>query len=123
MCRPDAASGEQMSVGGAKLVHRTDNPRWHIRQHPPLLQLDAEQGQSFGNEIDIHILRAAGQDLVADDQNGGGGVAHKKSRSMGMRGRAGGGMGYPPSRSGATHASAWPSFGIGLPVQRRQRNS
>ena len=72
MRRPDAAGGEDLIIGGAQFVHGADDARRDIRDHPDLLQRDAQRRQPLGDELHVDVLRAAGQNFVADDQDGGG---------------------------------------------------
>ena len=43
-----------------------------VRDHPRLAQPDADIVQPLGEKGEVGVLRAAGQDLVADDQDAGG---------------------------------------------------
>ena len=64
----DAAGGEQIIVLGPQRVHRRGDPLDHVRHHPHLVQPDALQVQPAGDLGDVPVLGAAGEDLVADDQ-------------------------------------------------------
>ncbi len=71
MRRPDAPGGEDIVVARAGLVDGVDDVGLDIGDDAGLAQADAERRQLLGEEAEIHVLGAAGQDLVADDQDGG----------------------------------------------------
>ena len=72
---PDAAGGEQKVVRPAQgPVQRAD--RIHdavgvVGHDADLLEVDAGGGQHLGQVMGVPFAGAAGQDLVADDQDGG----------------------------------------------------
>ena len=72
MRRPDAAGGEHIGVAAAQRVERRDDLVLLVRHHPHLLQVDADIGEVLGDVADVLVLGAPGQDLVADDEDGGG---------------------------------------------------
>ncbi len=71
MGRPDAAGGEHIGVARAQRVERRDDLGLDVGHHPHLAKIDADRGEILGDEPDVLVLGAAGQDLVADDQKAG----------------------------------------------------
>ena len=72
MGRADAAGGEDIVVARAQRVERGDDLVLDVGHDARLAQIDADVGEIFGDIADVAVLGAAGQDLVADDENGGG---------------------------------------------------
>ena len=70
--RADAAGGEDVGVAGAERVHRRDDLGLDVGHHAHLAEVDADIGQVLGDVADVLVLGAPGQDLVADDEDGGG---------------------------------------------------
>src|SRR6185312_4995362 len=70
--RTDAAGGEDVSISAAQRVKRGDDRRLVVGDDAHLLQVDADGGAVVGDVADVLVLGPAGQDLVADDQYGGG---------------------------------------------------
>ena len=68
---PDPAGGEQVIVADAQRVDRFDNRGGIVGHHAHFSQADALHPQPRGNLRDILVLRAARQDLVADNEQGG----------------------------------------------------
>ncbi len=73
MGRPDTPGGEDIVMGGPKCVQTVDDLVLAIADGPRLLEVDPERRQKPGDGVQIGVLRPAGQDLVADDEDGGGG--------------------------------------------------
>jgi hypothetical protein len=79
MRRPDAAGGENIGVAGPERVQRRDDFRLDVGHDAGFAQIDAQGAQELRDIASIGILGAAGQDLVPDDEDGGGdtfGLAH-----------------------------------------------
>ena len=55
----------------AQRVERGDDLGLVVGHHAHFLEVDAERGQVLGDEADVLVLGAPGQDLVADDQKAG----------------------------------------------------
>ena len=72
MGRADAAGGEDIGVAGAQGVQRGHDLVLDIGHDARFLQVDAQRAQELGDIVGVGVLGAAGQDLVADDQHGGG---------------------------------------------------
>ena len=70
--RADAAGGEDVGVARAQRVDRVDDLVLVVGDDAHFLQVDADGGQVVGDVADVLVLGAPGQDLVADDENGGG---------------------------------------------------
>ena len=70
--RADAAGGEDIGVGRAQRVERGDDRGLVVGDHPHFLEVDADRGEVFGDVADVLVLGPAGQDFVADHQDGGG---------------------------------------------------
>ena len=68
----DAAGGEEIIVAFAQRVHRLNDPVFLVRYDAHLGQADALHLQPFGHLRDILVVRAAGQDFVADNDERGG---------------------------------------------------
>jgi hypothetical protein len=80
MRRADAAGGEDIGVFRPHLVHRGDDRLRHIGDDACLAQRDAHLAEAGRQELQVGVLGAAGQHLVADDQQAGGGI-HGRPRS------------------------------------------
>ncbi len=78
MGRPDAAGGEEIGVAGPQRVHRGDDLRFLVGDDADFAHVDAQRGQVFGDVADVLVLRAPGQNLVADhqDRRSDGSLAH-----------------------------------------------
>ena len=91
--RADAAGGEHVVVAAAQRVERGDDLRLVVGDDAHLLEIDADHGQVLGDVADVLVLGAAGQDLVADDQNRGGDdlvfvlgrLGHRQSSTLSVR--------------------------------------
>ncbi len=70
--RTDATGGEQVVVTVAQHIDGGDDFHLVVGDNASLLELDAEPGKMLGKEADVLVLGAAREDLVADDQHGGG---------------------------------------------------
>jgi hypothetical protein len=70
MGRPDAAGREDMIVTAAQRIDRADDLIRNIGDDPRLAELDPQRRHALGQIVEVHILRTAGKDLVADDQHG-----------------------------------------------------
>ena len=70
--RADAAGGEDVGVAGAERVDRRDDLRLDIGHDPDFAEVDADVGQVLGDVADVLVLGPPGQNLVADDEDGGG---------------------------------------------------
>ena len=70
--RPDAAGGEDVGVAVPQRVERIDDRALLVADHADLHEIDADRGQIFRDIADVLVLGAAGQDFVADHQQGGG---------------------------------------------------
>ena len=92
--RADAAGGEHVVEAGAALVDRRDDGVGHVGDDADLAQRDADGAEAGGDELDVGVLGAAGEHLVADDEQAGDRIGHqRKSRNMGIRGLSAGGIG------------------------------
>ncbi len=72
MRRANPAGGEQIIVARAQRVDCLDNRLLDIGHHAHLAQADALHVQPEGDLADILVLRAAGKDFVANDDERGG---------------------------------------------------
>ena len=72
MGRPDAAGREDVVVARAQRVQRRDDLLLDIRNDARLADFDADLREIFGDIADVAVLGAAGEDFVADHENGGG---------------------------------------------------
>src|SRR5690606_27947343 len=72
MRRPDPAGGEDVTVPCPQGVERGDDLLPLIGDDPRLAQRYAELREPPGQEGKVGVARAAGEDLVADDQQGRG---------------------------------------------------
>ena len=79
MGRADAAGGQHIVVAGAKGVQRVDDLGLDVADHPRLGQVDPVGGEVFGDVVQVGVLGAAGQDLVADDVASRGDAAAARS--------------------------------------------
>ena len=70
--RADAAGGEDVVELLAHLVHGGDDRRLDVGDDPAFRDPDAEQAELGGEVLDVGVLGAAAQDLVADDEDAGG---------------------------------------------------
>lgn len=68
----DAAGREDIGVTGTHGIHRGDDLVFLVGNDAHLLQVDADRRHDIGEVADILVLGAAGQNLVADDEHGGG---------------------------------------------------
>src|SRR3546814_17480958 len=68
--RADPSGREDVVVARAQRVHRIDDLSLHIGHDARLAQLDAAQVELGAEIFEVHVMGAAGQDLVADDQRG-----------------------------------------------------
>src|SRR5439155_16582644 len=66
--RAYAAGGEHVVVTGAERIDRSHDITLHVGDDAHLAEVDAQRRASFGDRADVLVLGAAGQDLVADDQ-------------------------------------------------------
>ena len=95
MGRPDAAGREEIGVAGAQPVHGLDDLLHFVGHHADLFQVDADIGEIFGDIADVLVLGAARQDLVSDDEKGGGDIRLGHVR---LPLRQGLGRGTPPRK-------------------------
>ena len=72
MGRADPAGREHVSVALAQRVQRHDDLVLLVGDDAHFLEIDADRGEILGDEADVLVLGAAGQDFVADHQHGGG---------------------------------------------------
>ncbi len=80
MGRSDAPRGEDVGVAFAQRVQRLDNNVLVVGHDAHFLQVDADIGQILGDEADVLVLGAPGQDFVADHKDSGGhDVSHLKT--------------------------------------------
>ena len=70
--RADAPGGEDVVELGPHLVQGGDDRLLDIGHHPAFHQPHAQLVQLEGQELQVGVLGAAAQDLVADDQQAGG---------------------------------------------------
>ena len=70
--RADAAGREHVGVALAQRVERGDDLGLLVGDDAHFLEIDPERGEILGDEADVLVLGAAGQDFVADHQHGGG---------------------------------------------------
>jgi hypothetical protein len=68
----DPAGGEHIGEARPERVHRSHDLGLDVGNTPRLAKINAERAEKTRDGRDIHVLRAAGQDLVADDEHGGG---------------------------------------------------
>jgi hypothetical protein len=66
----DPAGGEQIVVFGPERVHGRHDLLVHVGHHPHLGEPDPLHVEPGRDRRDVAVLDAAGQDLVADDQQG-----------------------------------------------------
>ena len=79
MRRPNTTGSEQIVIACTQCIHCLNNRVLHICDHAHFAQANALHVQPQGDLRDIFILRAARQDLIADDNKGCGidaGVGH-----------------------------------------------
>ena len=78
MGRTDTTGGEHIVVPGPQGIQGLDDLVGPVADRARLQQVDAEGRKKTGDGVQIGVARAAGQNLVADDQDrgGGGDVAH-----------------------------------------------
>ena len=88
MRRADAAGGEDMGELRPAFVDRGDDGLRHVGDDPGLAQRDADLAQPGGEVLQVGVAGAAREDLVADDQQAGGGVVSSWF-FLGCRGRSG----------------------------------
>ena len=82
----DAAGGEDVVVARAQCIERGGDVLGVVRHHPCLLQPDPHLAEPLAQEGEVLVLGAPGEDLVADDERGGGnGSRHDGSRLGRMR--------------------------------------
>ena len=103
MGRPDAPGREDVVVAGAGLVDRRDDVGLDVGDDAGLAQPDAERRQLLGEKAEIHVLGAARQDLVADDQDGRGEAARRRGHGEG----AGGGPILTPPEGAVPPPLGW----------------
>ena len=72
--RADAAGGEHVIEFLPDFVHRADDRFGDVGNDPDLPQRDTQIAQTGRQELDVGVAGAAGQHLVADDQQAGGGI-------------------------------------------------
>jgi len=70
--RADAAGGEDVGIARAQRVHRRDDLLLLVRDDADLAEIDADIRQVLGDVADVLVLGSSGEDLVADDEEGGG---------------------------------------------------
>jgi len=68
----DAPGCKDKIIPGPKRVQGRDDLGFHIAHHARFFQVYPARAQKTGDIIDVGVLGAAGQDLVADHQDGGG---------------------------------------------------
>src|SRR5262249_25809768 len=66
----DAPGGKNRGVACAKRGNPAGNLVLDVRYAARFAQIDAETAQEAGNRADIHVLGAAGQNFIADDERG-----------------------------------------------------
>ena len=67
--RTDAAGGKNMVEAGAHFIDGGDDGVRHVRDNANFPHWNTEFAQTFRKEIDVNVLGAAGQDLIADDDD------------------------------------------------------
>jgi hypothetical protein len=72
MGRADATGGEDIGIARPQRVERGDDLRLFVGDDAHFLEIDADVGEILGDVADVLVLGAAGQNLVADDKQGGG---------------------------------------------------
>ena len=72
MGRTDAAGGEHIGVARPERIHGGDDLGLDVGDAARFAEVDAEGAEKPRDRRYVHVLRAAGQDLVADDKHGGG---------------------------------------------------
>ena len=67
--RPDATGGKNVGIAAAQRIQCGDDVGLFVGDNPHFLEVDPDIGEVFGDEADILVLGAPGQDFVADHQN------------------------------------------------------
>src|SRR6516165_766949 len=67
---PDTARRKDIGVTMPKRVKRIDDDTLLVAVHPYFLEIDPERGEVFRDIADVLILGAAGQDFIANHQEG-----------------------------------------------------
>ena len=63
-----------MRVRGPQRVQGTGDRILVVGDHPDLAEVDANARQFAGQVVGVRLTRAAGEDLVPDDEDRGGGI-------------------------------------------------
>ena len=99
MRRADAAAGEQQVIGAAqRLVEGTDGGDdlgVVVGHDADLAQVETGGAQHAGQMMGITLARAAGQDFVPDDKDGGGGIVGLHGTLLAVLFGSGKGIGVP----------------------------
>ena len=77
--RPDAAGREHISKLAARFVDVADDRGGLVAHDAALGEANAELRELETQELQIRILRLTRQDLVADDEHAGRGLAHRRA--------------------------------------------
>ncbi len=71
MRRADAAGGEDIVIARTQRVDGGDDVVLVVRDDPHFLEVDADGGHDVGEVVDVPVLGATGENLIANDQHGG----------------------------------------------------
>ncbi len=74
MRRPDAAGGEDIGVARTQRVQGGYDLVFDVAHDARFLEIDAERAKLPGDVVGVGVLRAARENLVADDEHGCGGI-------------------------------------------------
>ena len=67
----DAAGGEDIGVARPQRIHRRHDLLLHVRHDAGFLEVDAERRQVVREKPEVLVLGAAGEDFIADQEDGG----------------------------------------------------
>ena len=98
---PDAAGGEHVGELAARLVQMPNDRVGLVAHDSTLGETNAELGELETEELQVRVLRLAGQDLVADDEHAG-----RRLAAHGGSGSARAGRARRARRSDRTRSSA-----------------
>src|SRR5699024_4916399 len=71
--------GEHVRVRLTERTEGADDDLVHVGHDPDLLQVDPDGGEPSGEVVGVRVTGSAGEDLVPDDEHGGGGIGHAHS--------------------------------------------
>ncbi len=64
----DAAGGEDIVVAGAQVIDGGDDLLGDVAHHASFAEVDPVRPHELGDGVEVHVLGAARENLVADDQ-------------------------------------------------------